>query len=318
MDPPRACGKAATGVQEMKIDVVIAGAGPGGLSAALCLGRAGRQVLVADSGSWRNVSSGTLHNFLSRDGVTPTGLRTSALAQLRRYPSVKVQPVAAEAAAGEPGDFQVTLSDGRVIRAHRLLLATGVEDVLPGIPGLAERWGQSVVHCPYCHGWERAGLTLGVLALDEWAAHEAVHVQRFSDDVTLYTNGIALTAQQQNLLETRGVAVQDGELLRLEGPGTSLERLVFTDGSTAGCQALFCRPPNRQRSDLAASLGCRLLEDGAVEVNEFGQTTQPGVYAVGDMARTAGNPFAGHQVILAAAQGAGAGIVIDQELLYND
>lgn len=302
----------------MKIDVVIAGAGPGGLSAALCLGRAGRQVLVADSGSWRNVSSSTLHNFPARDGVTPADLRASMLADLRRYPSVKVQQVAAQTAAGESGDFRVTLGDGRTIQAHRLLLATGIEDLLPDIPGLPERWGQSVVHCPYCHGWERAGLTLGVLALDEWAVPEAVHVQRFSDDVTLYTNGLALTSDQQDLLKSRAVTIHDGQLQRLEGAGTSLERLVFTDGSTTACQALFCRAPNRQRSDLAASLGCQLLEDGAVEVNEFGQTTRPGVYAVGDMARTAGNPFAGHQVILAAANGVAAGIVIDQELLYND
>ena len=144
-----------------------AGAGPGGLSAALCLGRAGRQVLVLDSGSWRNVPSGAIHNFLSRDGVTADELRATALAQLRQYPSVKVQAASAEAAGGEPGNFQVTLSDGRVAQAHRLVLATGVEDVLPDIPGLNERWGQSVVHCPYCHGWERAGLALGVLAYAE-------------------------------------------------------------------------------------------------------------------------------------------------------
>ncbi len=303
----------------MLIDAVIAGAGPGGLSAALCLARAGRQVLVLDGGSWRNVSSDRLHNFLSRDGVTPAELRATALAQLSRYPCVKVQPVSAEAVDGESGDFRVVLSDGRVIQAHRLVLATGVEDVLPGIPGLAERWGQSVVHCPYCHGWERAGQTLGVLALNEWAVPQAVHVQRFSDDVTLYTSGEpALAADQQDLLKARGVSIREGQLVRLEGPGASLERLVFADGSTSACQGLFCHAPTRQRSDLAARLGCRLLDDDAVEVNEFGQTTRPGVYAVGDMARTAANPFTPHQIAAAAAQGSVAGVIIDQELLYSD
>lgn len=136
----------------MLIDAVIVGAGPGGLSAALCLGRAGRQVLLLDGGSWRSVSSGTLHNFLSRDGVTPAELRASALAQLGCYPCVRVQPTSAESVEGESGSFRVALSDGRVAQAHRLVLATGVEDVLPAIPGLAERWGQGVVHCPYCHG----------------------------------------------------------------------------------------------------------------------------------------------------------------------
>ena len=301
------------------IDAVIAGAGPGGLSAALCLGRAGRQVLVLDGGPWRNVSSGELHNILSRDGVAPAELRAAALAQLRRYPSVKVQATSAESAEGEPGRFRVALSDGRITEAHRLLLATGVEDVLPDIPGLPERWGQSVVHCPYCHGWERLGLPTGVLALDEWSVHHAVHAARFSDEVTLYTNGgFPLTEEQRELLKARHVAVWEKRLSRLEGPGTSLERLVFTDGGTAACQALYCFAPTRQRSDLAARLGCRLLDDGAVEVNEFGQTTRPGVFAIGDMARRAAFPFAARQVITAAAQGITAAVVIDQELLYND
>lgn len=301
------------------IDAVIAGAGPGGLSAALCLGRAGRQVLVLDGGPWRNVSSGELHNFFSRDGVAPAELQTVALAQLRRYPSVKVQSVSAESAEGEPGHFLVALSDGRMTEARRLLLATGVEDVLPDVPGLPERWGQSVVHCPYCHGWERLGLPTGVLALDEWSVHHAVHVARFSDDVTLYTNGnVPLTEEQRELLKARNVAVREESLARLEGPGTSLERLVFTDGSRAVCQAMYCHAPTRQRSDLAARLGCRLLDDGSVEVNEFAQTTRPGIFAIGDMARQAAFPFPARQVVMAAAQGVIAAIVIDQELLYDN
>ena len=301
------------------IDAVIAGAGPGGLSAALCLARAGRQVLVLDGGSWRNGTSDAIHNFFTRDGATPEELRATALQQLGRYPTARVQPLSAESAEGQPGAFRVALSDGRLVESHRLVLATGVEDVLPDIPGLPGRWGQSVVHCPYCQGWERAGLTLGVLAVDEWAVHEAVHVRRFSEDVTLYTNGgSGVTAEQRDLLKARDVAVRGERLARLEGPGTSLERLVFTDGSTASCQALFCRSRTRQRSDLAARLGCRLLDDGAVEVNEFGQTTVPGVYAVGDMARREGFPLPANQVVIAAAQGVVAGVVIDQELLYND
>lgn len=312
------------GIQEegeggQMIDVVIAGAGPSGLSAALCLARVGRQVLVLDGGPWRGASSDAVHNLFTRDGATPPELRESALAQLRRYPCVKVQAASAEAAEGPPGKIRVTLGGGRVAVAHRLILATGVEDLLPDVPGLPERWGQSVVPCPYCDGWERGGLPLAVLALDEWAVHQAVQIQRLSDDVVLCMNGTGTpTEDQRKLLAERGVTVREEPLAGLEGAGTSLERLRFTDGSSVVCRALFCHPPTRQRSDLPAQLGCRLLGDGAVEVNDYGQTSQPGIYAVGDMAHAADSLLPGHSIAMAVAKGQAAAMVIDQELLYND
>lgn len=301
------------------IDVVVAGAGPGGLSAALTLGRVGRQVLVLDGGPWRNVSSDTIHTFFSRDGATSAELRTSALAQLRRYPSVKVERGFAQSAKGEPGNFEVTLSDGGQVQARRLLLATGVEDVLPDIPGLSERWGQSVVHCPYCHGWERVGLPLAVLGLDELAVHHATHVRRFSDDVVLCTNGASfLTGDHRAQLKAREVAIREEPVVRLEGPGTTLERVVFAEGDPLERAALFCHAPTRQRSELSAILDCRLLPNGAVEVNEMGQTSKPGVFAVGDMAQTPTNPFPAQQFAVAVGNGVMAAIVIDTELLYSD
>jgi thioredoxin reductase len=301
------------------IDVVVAGAGPGGLSAALCLARVGRQVLVVDGGPWRSVSSGVIHTFFSQDGVTAAEIRASAIAQLRRYPCAKIEQSFVDSAKGEPGNFEVTLSNGGRVQARRLLLATGVEDILPEIPGLPERWGQSVVHCPYCHGWERIGLPFAVLGLDDWAVHQATQVRRFSDDVVLCTNGaLTLTDDQWEQLKARDVAVRQEPLARLEGPGTALERIVFTEGDPLERQALFCHAPTRQRSDLAAGLGCRLLPGGSVEVNEMGQTSQPGVYAVGDMAQTPTNPFPAQQVAVAAGDGVMAAIVIDQELLYSN
>lgn len=300
------------------IDAVIAGAGPAGLSAALCLARVGRNVLVLEGGPWGNVSSDTIHNFFTRDGATPSELREAALSQLARYPTAKVQAVSAEDADGEPGNLRITLSGGRVVQARRLILATGVEAVLPDIPGLQARWGQGVVHCPYCHGWECGGMALGVLALDEWAVHQAVQVQRFSDDVVLCTNrSVKLTDDQRDLLKARGVAIKEEPVAYLEGPGTSLARLAFTDGTAVACQALFCHPHTRQRSDLAARLGCRILNDGAVEVNDYGQTSRPGVYAIGDMAHRP-DVFPAGAVVIAAASGVVAAMVIDQELLYND
>lgn len=302
------------------MDVVVVGGGPSGLSAALCLARAGRSVLVLDGGPWTNVSSGTVHNFFTRDGATPAELREAALAQLRAYPCARVQAAAVERAGRGPDGFRVALGNARVIEARRLILATGLEAVLPDIPGLPARWGRSVVHCPYCHGWECGGLALGVLALDEWAVHQAIHVQRFSDEVLLCTGNsdIALTDEQRSLLKRRGVGIREEPLAYLKGPGTALEQLVFTDGSSAACQTLFCHPPFHQRSDLAVQLGCRVLQDGAVEVDDYGQTSQPGVYAVGDMAHRPGQPVATSGVAVSAASGVVAAMAVDQELLYHE
>lgn len=300
------------------IDAVIVGAGPSGLSAALCLARVGRQVLVLEGGPWANVSSDTIHNFFTRDGATPAELREAALAQLGRYPCARVQATSAEAAEGGPDNFRVTLSGSRVVEARRLILATGMEAALPDIPGLQARWGQSVVHCPYCHGWERGGMALGVLALDDWVVHQAMQVQRFSDDVVLCRadGDFTLTEEQRDLLQSRGVSIREAPVAYLKGPGTGLEQLVLTDGTTVACQTLFCHPHVHQRSDLAARLGCRMLPDGAVEVGDYGQTSQPGVYAVGDMAHRPGLLAAGSGMAMAASSGVVAAMAIDQELLY--
>jgi thioredoxin reductase len=302
------------------IDVVVIGAGPGGLSAALALARSGRETLLLDGGPWRNASAETIHNLVTRDGATGADLRTAALEQLNRYPTVKVQQASANAVSGTVGKFEVQLDNGRTVTARRLLLATGIEDILPEIPGLAERWGRSVLHCPYCHGWEQLGLPLAVLASDAWSVHQAAQVSRYSGEVYFCTNAdpSALNDDQRRQLKDRGVAIRDEALASLEGPGTSLQRVVFTNGDPLACRALFCHTGARQRSDLPERLGCTLLDDGAVQVNELHQTSVPGVYAVGDMAHEAGRALKPHQVVVAAAEGLAAAIVVDQELLYSN
>lgn len=301
-------------------DAMIAGAGPAGLQAALTLGRARRRVLLADGGPGRNAPSDAVHNVLSRDGIAPAELRRISLEQLASYESVEVRAgVSVGAVEGKVDDFRISLAGGGSgeVGARRLILATGVEDVLPAVDGLAPRWGVSVVHCPYCHGWERRDQPLAVLGLGEWSVHEAVHLRRFSDDVVLCTHDVIdLKDEQRDLLSACGVAVRESAVVRLEGDGTALSRLVFADGSTLARSALFCHPPTRQASNLPGQLGCTLLDDESVEINDFCQTSVPGVFAVGDMARRAGMPLAGAQVVIAAAEGAVAAVVADQELLY--
>ncbi|WP_214316993.1 NAD(P)/FAD-dependent oxidoreductase [Nonomuraea sediminis] len=289
-------------------EAVVVGAGPAGLSAALTLGRARRRVLLVDGGPGRNARSDAVHNLLSRDGIAPAELRTEALGDLEEYPSVDVVTGLVTGAEIEQEGFRVFLGGGARL-ARRLLLATGVEDVLPGIPGLAERWGSGVLHCAYCHGWERTGLRLAVLDVDGWGVHQAVQLARFGKDVLLVGDP---PGEQRVMLAGRGITVRRGPIERVEGLAT----LVFEGGDTVERDALFLHPPTRQRSDLAERLGCRFLEDGAVEVDDFGQTSVRGVFAAGDMARKPDMPFPGAQVVLAAAQGVTAAIVIDQELLY--
>ncbi|MEV4897282.1 NAD(P)/FAD-dependent oxidoreductase [Nonomuraea sp. NPDC055795] len=298
-------------------DVFIAGAGPAGLNAALTLGRARRRVLLADAGPGRNATSGAVHNFLSRDGITPAELRQAGLDQLAAYPSVRIVQGQAVRADGPRDDFTVRLADGSTHRARRLLLATGVRDELPPVAGLAERWGRGVLHCPYCHGFERRELPLAVLENGGWGVHLAVHLRRFSDDVVLCTNGgPPPAAAQQALLSERGITVRPEPIERLHGAGGELERITFAGGAGLKRRALFVHPHTRQHSDLPAQLGCRMLEDGAVEVDELGQSSVTGVWAAGDMARRPSMPLSGSQAVIAAADGLLAAVIIDQDLLY--
>ena len=302
----------------MTYDAVIVGTGPAGLSAALTLGRVRRKTLLIDGGPGRNAPSDGVHNFLSRDGIAPGDLRKIALEQLTSYSSVAVRTGQAESVTAVDGEFEIALAGSGRVRGRRLLLATGVVDDLPAIPGLAERWGRSVVHCPYCHGWERRDLPLAVLALDEAGVRQAIHLRRLSDDVVLCLGtDFDLDTEQRKLLAARDVTVLDKPLAGVEGDGDSLQWLVFADGSRLERSALFVHGHVRQSSDLPTQLGCQILDDGAVEINDLCQTSVPSVYAAGDLARRPTMPVAGAQVILAAAEGTVAAGAIDLELLFT-
>jgi thioredoxin reductase len=295
-------------------ETIIVGAGPAGLSAALTLGRARRQVLLLDGGPGRHRSSDGVHMLLSRDGMAPSELRAAALADLAAYPSVHICVARAARASGGLGCFSVTLHDGSDVQAQRLVLASGVRDVLPELEGLEPMWGRGVPHCVYCHGYEHVGAAVAVLALPPYGLHQALHLTRFSDDVAACTNAAVESDELRELLARHRVALYEEKLVRLEGRGAELERVVFTDGSTLVRDVLFCHPPTCQGSDLAASLGCDLLPDGSVEVDTLGRTSVPGVSAAGDMARC-GDADRQHRVPVAAAAGVTAAVAVDQELL---
>ncbi|MGK5558386.1 NAD(P)/FAD-dependent oxidoreductase [Actinomadura kijaniata] len=300
-------------------DAVIIGAGPAGMAAALTLGRVHRPVLVVDAGEGRNAPAGAVHNFLTRDGTPPAELRGLGREELAAYPAVEVRAgTVTGARASQQGGFHLRLSGGGEVGARRVLLATGLADDLPGPRGVEEMWGRSAFHCPYCHGYECTGRRVAVLGAEPARVRLALQLSRFAADVVLCTDGGPLDPESWETLTANGVAVRCEAVVRLEGTDGDLEHLVFESGPPLARDAVFVVNVARQRSGLAADLGCANFADGCVEVDEFGRTSVPGVYAAGDMARRAGMPVPMAAVIAAAASGTVAAAAIDQDLLGAD
>jgi thioredoxin reductase len=282
------------------------------LSAALVLGRSGRSTLVLDAGKPRNAASRKAHTFLTRDGIPPSELLERARAELEQYPSVEVRLTEALSASVEPIGFEVTLANGGTESCRKLLLATGVVDELPPIDGLAQLWGTSVFHCPYCDGWENRGSALAVYDRGAEAMSFVPVVLGWSEDLVLCTDGPSgLSDRARDELEHNGVRIVETPIVRLEGSGR-LERIVFSDGSAIARDALFVHTSPRGRSDLASQLGCGLTDYGLVEVTPERETSISGVYAAGDAA----SRF--HQIVVAAASGAEAAIMINRALAMED
>ena len=292
------------------LDVLIVGAGPAGLSAALVLGRARRRVLVFDSGQPRNAPSPAAHNVFTRDGTPPREMLRIGREQLRPYAGVEFRDAeVTDATRDEDGGFTVHLADGSRFRGRRLLLASGMREKLPEIEGMRELWGTGVLHCPYCHGWEMRDEPLAVYGRGEFALEFAGTLRGWSRDLVICSNGPAdLGEEDRQKLARHGIGLTEEPIARLEGRNGALERIVFADGSTLARRALFARFPQRQQSPLAERLGCVLTDRHQVETDEYGRTSVPGLYAAGDLAR----PM--QQVILAAADGTVAAICLNHEL----
>jgi thioredoxin reductase len=300
-------------------DVVIAGGGPAGLAAALMLGRVRRHVLVCDTGQGRNTAVEETHGYFTRDGIAPAEVLRIGREQLGRYPNVHIRDLAVDDARPQDAGFIVTLAGGQEISTRRLMLATGLVDDLPDLDGLPEVWGLSAFHCPYCDGWETQGKRVAVLAAGGGAVGLAMQLVRFTSELVLCTNGTdGLDDSVRALLSAHGVEVRTEPVARLARNDGRLKGVVFHSGETIARDVVFVGAPHQQRSDLAGRLGCAQLDDGAVEVNDFGQTTVPGVYAAGDMAHKAVIPMTLGQIVFAAASGELAGAAIDQELMLVD
>lgn len=297
----------------MTYDCIVVGGGPGGLSAALMLGRCRRRVLVCDAGAGRNRRAHGVHGLLSRDGTPPAELLRLARADLLPYTTVELRAAEVTDATRAPHGFEVRCADGTVLRARKLLLATGVVDEVPAIPGLEELYGRSVHHCPYCDAWEWRDQPMAIYGRGDGAAGLALTLTGWSDDLLLCSDGaLACSDALRARLDALGIPIREDPVLRLEGRSGRLARVVFAAGPPAERRALFFATGQRQASDLPRRLGCRFTERGAVDTGTCEATTVPGLYVCGDASREA------QFVAVAAAEGAEAGMAISKALLEEE
>ncbi|MFD7839584.1 NAD(P)/FAD-dependent oxidoreductase [Streptomyces sp. NPDC059761] len=305
-------------------DVVVVGGGTAGLAGALTLARARRSLLVLDSGSPRNAPAAHLHGYLGRDGASPAELLAVGRAEVTGYGGEIRSGTAGTALAADRlpgGGFLVRCADGSAVRAGRLLIATGLVDELPELPGLRERWGRDVLHCPYCHGWEVRDEPVAVLATGPLAVHQAQMWRNWTDRVTLLTHTRRLTDEERELLSALGVAVVEGEVAGLDIAADRLAGVVLAGGAAVPCTALVVAPRFTARAGVAASLGLPVAtveRDGAaigtcLEADPAsGATALRGVWAAGNVA----GPM--EQLAGAAAAGVRAAVAINTDLIEEE
>jgi thioredoxin reductase len=308
-------------METTEYDAVIVGGGAAGLSAALVLGRARRRVLVVDAGTPRNAPAAHMQGFLSRDGLPPSELLAIGRAEIAAYgvelvagTVVEIEPVGGHGVS-DPLEvaYRVRLAGGRVLTARRLVVTTGVSDHVPDLPGIRERWGRDLLHCPYCHGWEVRDEPLGVLGTIPGSVQHALLVRQWSDDVVFFANTYDLTDAERRQLDARGIEVVPGEVAGLVVEDDRLTGVELVDGRVVARTAVFVRPDIRPHPDgLLAGLGCEHDETGFVRTDATGRTTSPGVWAAGNVA----DPRA--QVITAAGAGSAAAIALNADLVQAD
>lgn len=269
----------------MIYDVVIVGGGPGGLSAALALGRARKRVLLCDAGPRRNVAATQIHNFVTRDGTPPEDFRRIGRQQLVAYPNVTVQDVGVDAIGGTRGAFRVSLASGTV-EARRIVLCTGMVDEMLSIEGFRELWGQSIFQCPYCHAWEVQDRPWAYLPGEAGAQmqHFALQARGWTSDVVVFTGGkFEVPPETSAILDKAGIRIETAPIARLLAHQGRLQAVELPDGTAVPCEVMFTHPPQRQVA-LVSALGLALDDVGFVKTDAMTrETSVAGIYAAGDL-----------------------------------
>jgi thioredoxin reductase len=294
-------------------DAIIVGGSYSGLAAAMALGRALKQVLIIDSGKPCNAQTPHSHNFLTQDGNTPAGIAAVARSQVERYENVKFYNGLATTGKKTDDGFEICLATDEVFRAGKLIFATGIRDLMPAIEGFAECWGISVIHCPYCHGYEVRGLRTGILANGEQAFDVARLISNWTKDLTVFTNGKTSLSDVQSLaLQEHQITIIEKEIQKLEHNNGHINTIFFKDGTKFTLSALYAPRPFELQSRIPETLDCELTEKGYIKTNALQETSVPGIYACGDNSthmRTVANAVA---MGTAAGMSASKKIILDQ------
>lgn len=291
-------------------DVIIIGGSYTGLSAAMTLGRSLRNVLIIDSGKPCNRQAPHSHNFITQDGETPKEISEKAKAQVLKYDTVKFLNGLATSGRKTENGFEIKTQSGDTFNAKKLLFATGITDLMPDIKGFAECWGISVLHCPYCHGYEVKQRNIGLLGNGDVGFELCRHISNWTKQLTLYTNGKStLTAEQMQKIKKHAIEIVEHEISAFEHTNGNIQNIVFTDKSKRQADAIFTKVDFKQHCDIPQQLGCELTEPGYIKIDDFYKTNIHGLFAAGD------NTSMFRAVSIATSAGTKAGIFINKELI---
>jgi thioredoxin reductase len=294
-------------------EVIIIGGSYSGLSAAMALGRASRKVLMIDSGKPCNRQTPHSHNFLTQDGETPKAIADKAREQVLKYDTIKWLEGIATSGKQMASGFEITTAKNEVFYAKKLLFATGIKDLMPEIEGFAECWGISVIHCPYCHGYEVRNEKTGILGNGDYAFEFSKTIRHWTKDLTVFTNGKAtMTAEQLEKIKKHGIEIVEKEIEGFEHENGKIQFIRFKDQSKMPIKAIYARVPFVQHCDIPGKLGCELTEQGYIKVDQFFKTTAVGIYASGD------NVSPMRSVAMAVSGGTMAGVSINKELIEEE
>ncbi|GAB0156010.1 NAD(P)/FAD-dependent oxidoreductase [Chryseobacterium sp. Alg-005] len=298
---------------ENNFEVIIIGGSYAGLSAGMALGRSLRNTLIIDNGKPCNRQTPHSHNFLTQDGKPPKEISTMARKQVEAYDTVKFHDDAVIKMAKTSEGFEVETASGEKFNTKKLIIAAGVKDIRPDIPGFDKCWGISVIHCPYCHGYEVKNETTGILANGEIAFEFSKMILNWTKDLTLFTNGkSSLTNKQTEKLRRHQVNINEDEVAEIQHEKGQIQQIIFKNGAIIPLKALYAKIPVEQNLNVSEDLDCELTEHGLIKINEHQKTTVPGVFACGDsttMMRSVAN---------AVAQGNLAGAMVNKELVDEE